>query len=326
MASNKNQTNNQQIDLDTFYLTSFLLNYDIGPKVYSGDDIISITNRLLKLIVLNDKYPFELLMCKFFEYTIWKKINLSELHDILIRNLDLVNEGTEDFESQFKIYMGLINCREIIFNKFEHCIVYDKINELINLKLLKLNNAEEKEHVGQPNPDPELGRPRLEWHFCQYSNCKKKFSSANKLVEHLINVNAYTRGFHSCHENSVKLSGLTPDKVISENITVCPGYICENKKFAKPEDLIEHLQELGIEPFWQKGMGFNSKTNRKKLPDIKSNQMYLVDSCVICLDNPVQIFIAKCGHQVYCIDCLKRSSKNNCPICRCKVDMFLPYA
>ncbi len=70
MTSNKNQTNNQQIDLDTFYLTSFLLNYDIGPKVYSGDDIISITNRLLKLIVVNDKYPFELLMCKFFEYPI----------------------------------------------------------------------------------------------------------------------------------------------------------------------------------------------------------------------------------------------------------------
>ncbi len=60
-----------------------------------------MTNRLLKLIVVNDKYPFELLMCKFFEYSIWKKINLSELHDILIRNLDLTNEGTEDFESIF---------------------------------------------------------------------------------------------------------------------------------------------------------------------------------------------------------------------------------
>jgi hypothetical protein len=91
MKSNKNQTNHE-INLDTFYLTSFLLNYDIGPKVYSGDDIISITNRLLKLIVLNDKYPFELI-------SIFYNFKFNKFYSILIKS-NLKN---------YHVYINIIN-------------------------------------------------------------------------------------------------------------------------------------------------------------------------------------------------------------------------
>ncbi len=322
---------NQNLDLDTFYLTSFLLNYDIESKLVHKDidkQENYVLPRLLDLITTNTRYPLELLLTKFFEYTICKKIELNQINQLLCDKLNLSNESDnpDDFANQFKEYFDIITVRTINFIPWDYASAYRKVNELITQSLVKLNNKNQCEHQGQPLPDPELGRPKLTWKYCQYSGCKKTFSSPAKLVEHLIKSNVYTRGFHSCHEDAVKLNNLTPEKVLENNITVCPSYICENKKFKKPEELIEHLQILGIKPFWQSGMELPSNHNKKKLPDIKSNQMYLVDSCLICLDAPVEIFINKCGHQVYCIDCLKRSSKTTCPICRTKVDMFLPYA
>ncbi len=327
-------TNVNQLDLDTFFLTSFLLNYDIGDKIVNSsitDELeknLFIITRLLEIIIINIKYPLELLLSKFFEYVIWKNISLDKINHLLCKKLNLTNESDDidEFKIQFKEYFDLITSRPINFKPFVHSEAYKKVNQIIGMKLIKLNAQEQTKHKGQPLPDPDLGRPKLNWKYCQYTGCKQCFSSTSALVNHLIQSNVYTRGFHSSHEDAIKLNNLTPEKILTNNITKCPSYICENKTFKTPQDLIEHIKLLGIEPFWEKGMELTCSESRKKLPDFKSNRIYMLESCVICLENPVEIFINKCGHHVYCIDCLDKSSKIICPMCRGKVDMFLPYA
>jgi hypothetical protein len=39
-------------------------------------------------------------------------------------------------------------------------------------------------------------------------------------------------------------------------------------------------------------------------------------TCVICLDNPPQCIICKCGHAALCNECLKKITEPKCPLCR----------
>jgi hypothetical protein len=102
--------------------------------------------------------------------------------------------------------------------------------------------------------------------------------------------------------------------------------MCEIKNFTSPQELIQHLQLLGIEPFWKPGMTFCIESSKRKILEIDPDQKYIENTCVICLENPGEIIINKCGHQVYCVECVGKANKINCPICRGKFDMFLPYA
>lgn len=331
------QTNTKlpnQISLDTFYLTSLLLNYDISKQVYKSDEPnetdeiknLKIVRRLLDCILQDKKYNMELLLNKFFEFVLWKNIDQTRMIKIFCKklNLDLNDENLEQSKSSIEKYLEIIKERKIIFKSYNHDEIYKKVNKIIGTGIIKLNN--DILHTGQPLPDPILGRPQLNWQFCQYDGCKKSFSNCSGLVSHLIQCNAYTQGYHSSHEHGVKYNNLSEEKVINNNITKCPSWMCEIKNFSSPQELIQHLQILGIEPFWKKGMTFCIESSKRKVLEIDPYKKYINESCVLCLDNPGEIIINKCGHQVYCIDCVCKANKINCPICRGKVDMFLPYA
>lgn len=363
------QTNNQNhndnkipnnITFLTFYVTAFLLNYDVSNKLlgntktndYDFDpnsnsnymknfDIVKldqnnenennlkIMKRLLKLILEDKKYNMEIKLNKFFEYVLCKKINVPDVVIILCKKLNLDQDNEENLlqsENHIMSYLDIINERKIIFKEYNHDEIYKKINKLLSIGIIKLKKDNDIIHSGQPLPDPINGRPQLNWGFCQYDKCKKSFSDCSSLIEHLVKNNAYTQGYHSSHEEGVRYNLLDESKVIKNNISKCPSWMCEIKNFASPEELIQHLQLLGIKPFWKQGMSFCIESSQKKILSIEPNKKYISENCVLCLENKPEIIINRCGHQIYCIDCIAKSNKINCPICRGKVDMFLPYA
>jgi hypothetical protein len=324
-----------QISLDTFYLTSLLLNYDISDQVYKSDEPnesdeirnLKVVRRLLNIVLENKKYNMELLLNKFFEFVLWKNINQDQMIKMFCKklNLDLDDENLEESKSSIEKYLKIIGERKITFKLYDYDEVYKKVNKILSTGIIKLNN-DDVSHTGQPIPDPIKGRPQLDWGFCQYDGCKKSFSNCSGLVSHLIKCNVYTQGYHTSHEHGVNYNNLTIDKVINSNITKCPSWMCEIKNFGTAQELVQHLQLLGIKPFWKQGMTFCIESSKRKILEIDPDKKYINDTCVLCLDNPAEIIINKCGHQVYCIDCVCKANKINCPICRGKVDMFLPYA
>lgn len=64
----------------------------------------------------------------------------------------------------------------------------------------------------------------------------------------------------------------------------------------------------------------------KKFNETNSHKIFTLETCPIYLENKAEIIINKCGHQVYCIECLAKSNKTNCPMYRGSVDMFFSYA
>ena len=100
------------------------------------------------------------------------------------------------------------------------------------------------------------------------------------MVTHLIQCNSYTRGYHSSHEHGVKYNKLTEEKVITDNITKCPSWMCDIKSFASSQELIKHLQLLGIEPFWKNGMVFCPESSKRKIFEIEPDKKYINETCV----------------------------------------------
>ena len=327
----------ETINLDTFYLTGLLLNYNVGGKIIPKSELISpeqrvklILEKILEMIVNDRKYPKELLISKFFEYALWKKISFDELFELVESKLVKSNlsEKTnytmeEDSINKFSEYLNFISKKDIRFIPFVHQEVYSKIKKILSNRAVKLGI--ETEHKGQPLPDPELGRPKLSWGYCQYSSCREHFSNPTELVNHLVTNNVYTQGFHLSHEESVEYNGLTPNQVILKNITKCPSWVCNTKTFDSPQSLIEHLKILGIKPFWQKGMVITPEIEKINLIN-ETKKIFTSNSCTLCLDKTNEIIINRCGHQVYCVDCLNSANKFICPICRGNVDYFYPYA
>lgn len=150
--------------------------------------------------------------------------------------------------------------------------------------------------------------------------------------------NVYTKGYHLSHEEAIRLNNLIPEKVLEQNIIKCPSWMCETKDFNSPEQLVSHLQVLGIKPFWYVRLVLNKKNDNINIIKNSTNKIYNSDTCLMCLENnSVNIIINKCGHQVYCMECVRKLItnchkneqsliKSNCPICRCKIDYFYPYA
>jgi len=306
------------VSLDYCYLLSFLLNYDILSK-YDGDLV-----KLLKAISVNKQLPTNLLMTKFFEYIVFKKIEIEFVYGML-------NVGDEiEAKNSVKQFIDLIeskitNSDLISFKEFDRSICWRLIENIIG-DVVPVINSDEILHYGQPLPDSDLGRPHLMWCKCQHADCGKMFKKASDLVAHLVKNNVYTQGYHLEHENAVKRLDLTTEKVIEEKMFRCPSTMC-NFISENPQQLIDHFQQLGIEPFWKVGMKIEPQTSLICGMDLihKAPKIFASNNCVICMDEVAQILINNCGHHVYCLGCFKICDKNRCPICRNKVDKFWPY-
>lgn len=340
---------------NTFLLTGLLLNYDISPQIIANNiNIINsidllhteqIINKLLTMIFEDKKYPKELLINKFFEYTKWieKEINVETLCIVIFNQINKLNNNEIidiDLDEINLMKTHILSYYELIETKLINFIPYnyDELNKII-IKLINSNIIGKKDypnpetHSGQPIPDPILGRPKLDWCVCQYKGCGKTFTRASYLTAHLQQLNAYTPGFHLSHEESVKLNNLTEEKVLLCNITKCPSWLCRKKDFSTPQDLIKHLQILGIEPFWKQGMVINDTDNdntKIKTALLNDLKIYDIPKCVICLEDKANIIVGECYHQVYCSNCVsiinKSTIKSHCPICRGKAETFYPYA
>lgn len=329
------------IETKIFYLTSFLLNYDISKIIVNTDEDINksyLIEKILEMILSNNNYPQELLMNKFFEFAKWININLDELCDIVINKIEqnpknITDDELKKIKKNMQDYFNFLNFKDINFKKYSHNELYDIYINMIKKKIIDTTYM--IKHTGQPLPDPILGRPKLDWCKCSYKNCSQLFKTPIELTNHLIKNNVYTKGYHMSHEESVKSNDLTILKVCKNKIKKCPSWICKTKDFDSPEELINHLQVLGIKPFWHEGLIINNDDNDNnnviKLLEEK-NKIFNTKYCLMCLEDSANILINKCCHQVYCIHCvgelLKKSEslKLNCPICRGKIDNFYPYA
>ena len=172
-------------------------------------------------------------------------------------------------------------------------------------------------HIGQPLPDPKLGRPYINWNMCYHQDCHKQFYSDNELIKHLKEFKVYTPNYHKLHEDIINEMKLTEDIIKQNNIRKCPSWICKESEFTSSEQLINHLQRLGIEPFWKKGMDLSKKEDYAFNKELK---IYDTKNCIICLDRNTNIIFDKCMHQCYCVECyndyIKLNNTLKCPICR----------
>ncbi len=232
-----------------------------------------------------------------------------------------------------KTFIEIINTKNVFFLPFdqEKCrLVIGSMKKTIQYYSKK--SKDDVPHDDIPFPDPIEGRPHLKWRVCKFKNCGKQFSSGIKLVEHLIECNAFTKGYHFAHEMVIRDERFTSEYILKNNIKRCTSYIC-GKQFDSPEELIKHLQRLGMEPFWQPGMTFDDEQDKEKINYRKIFEMdykcYSTEKCVICLDNAPVIISVNCRHNVWCQQCYQDySEKMNmiCPTCRSKISLVLPFA
>jgi hypothetical protein len=171
-------------------------------------------------------------------------------------------------------------------------------------QMLKKNNYTNMNisHQGLPIPHSINGRPKIGWCECYYDGCHNKFESGQELIDHLKYYGCYTPNYHVCHEEIVLQNNkITPKYFIENKITTCPSWICKNKNFVSPEEVIEHFQELGIYPFWQEGITIKPKTGDINYLNKLDTKFYNSETCVICIDHKPSIINYPCLHHVYCI-------------------------
>ena len=175
-------------------------------------------------------------------------------------------------------------------------------------------------HRGYPLPDPERGRPQLEWNECYYKECHQEFDDPCKLVDHLKQLGKYTQGLHVYHEKIVQELGLTPETIINYQMVKCPSYICsESTKIFTPESLCEHFKILGIPPFWERGMIMNNEYGEIQ----EGREISKIDFCIVCDSNRSCVLFSPCHHCVTCFNCYDRVNK--CPYCNENIEFVLPY-
>jgi len=301
---------------NTYNLMLFLLNYDIIG--WYDDDLL----KLIDVIKKNTKLPTNLLMAKFFEYVVYRKIPEDMICSLLSVGDDQKNK---EKITQFIKFIG--QKENIIFKKIEPSTY--RLADNLQTTILKDLNIDDGDtlHMGLPLPDPQKGRPQLGWLKCMHKDCNKKFPSGGDLVSHLIRNKVYTQGYHRYHADVVARHGLTVERIKEKKMIRCPSLACAETDFKDPDQLIYHFARLGIQPFWKPDMKFDETTTNELdcslgvIPKI-----FITNCCPICLENDAQVIINACGHHVYCLDCLRRCDLTRCPICRGTVDRFWPYA
>jgi hypothetical protein len=285
------------------------------PFDYYTNNNENITkNTIMKMLSISKKFniPDNIIFRKIIEYLIIKKNNVDEIINNLV-DIKLLNNLDMEFVKK-------------VINEIEN-LKFNNVNSTsVNIILDMANKYDYNcnTHINYPLPDPEHGRPYLEWSECYYENCHLKFVSPTDLRNHLINLKKYKHGFHMYHEYAVSASSLTPNKVISKQMTYCPSIVCDksNKKFT-PEELCDHFKILGIKPFWKKGDIITNNNNNKNIQPEK--KIYISDECLICLseENKPAVIFYPCFHCVTCIYCYKDIHK--CLMCRADIQFIFPY-
>lgn len=222
-------------------------------------------------------------------------------------------------------------CELVSKNKIEHMfrlIDFDSktIVEYATSFSHFLQQESEHSHEGYPLPDPEKGRPFLNWNICMYDGCFQKFSDPNDLITHLNWFGCYTPCYHLIHEQSIESAKLTPAYVMEHKLTKCPAYICKQNSYETPDELISHFQELGIKPFWTPGCVIKKKEDKdtKYFEDI-SGSYYDSEECVVCCYNKPDLICTPCFHRVYCVSCYNEHKVDKCPLCRGTIGKIFPF-
>jgi hypothetical protein len=190
-------------------------------------------------------------------------------------------------------------------------------------------------HDTYPELDIIKGRPYINWKECYHTACHKTYASEMLLKEHLTLCNALTHRFHTAHEEIVEHQKLTPEIILKQNMTKCPSVICDIKNFKTPKDLVRHFKLLGVKPFWIEGtttaniLEETAKQNRI-VNDIQFiggtlQQVYSVESCIVCFEHKPFIMFVSCCHHVCCFNCFTRFKPRECFICKKKIEFIVPY-
>lgn len=196
------------------------------------------------------------------------------------------------------------------------------VSQLVSLSRAYISKSSPNDHSGYPLPDPIKGRPHLQWCECYYEGCHTRYSSAEQLKNHLLQLGNLKAGFHQWHENAIQDLWLTPEKVMQSNMTKCPSYVCDKSHHLfTPAELCEHFRELGLPPFWHPGDPIKSKSASKSLVGNLS-KVYMGEECIICSEKRPSALLLPCNHCVICIGCYK--PMNKCPMCRQTISGALP--
>lgn len=296
-------------------LILWYLNYDdieiTEKEIYNNSQVYGI--------------PIQIFLKKLIERLVTEhNSNKDEIIKILQEqmNLNIPTEG-------ITYITNLIDVIEPIEIKKRNSLTTIKLNNLLSsfTKLTSITNNTCK-HKEQPLPDPIKGRPFIDWNECYHEGCHKKFVNGEKLIDHLVSVGAYTPNYHKIHQEYIWFNKMTPEKVLVNNITKCPVWIC-NKNINGTQQVIEHFQRLGLEPFWEEGMDFSKKNKEIEYSFNKDLKIYNMDTCIICLDNKPNLILDECMHCCYCIECFLSSTNaswiKKCPICKVFYDKVYPY-
>lgn len=209
-------------------------------------------------------------------------------------------------------------------------VLLKKIMTLFNTLLEKSSKLSTME-ARYPLVHPSMGRPYLDWKVCYCSGCGSDHSSPHLLEKHVKKTHTYTKSFHKSHETAY--IDVTEEYIIENNITTCSSILCDKKSFATPKQLIDHLKDLGIKPFWKSRAtkislsDYPKKITKPKTIPAMVHEIYSnASECIICCDDDATITFSPCGHRLVCISCCQDSKLNNCPICRKKIDFLIPFS
>lgn len=316
MQNKDKNTNFVKLDnLSNKILTGlWLLDYDICY------DPLSIYNTFYF-----HKIPIELFYWKLIYRLRVQGKKMDEIYTELIK-LGVID--IDNFENDSSVILELIEIINIdtplkpVSGITNQIISY--LDKIINQEI----NIQKEIHVGQPLPDAKNGRPYIHWKKCYYNNCGKSFHSGQDLISHLEKYGCYSERFHWHHEACIDSQKLTPQKIKSLNIIKCPSMICsKNANIKTCDDVIDHLTELGIHPFWTPGAIIKSKskifnTDVKELTDV---QVYDSQDCVVCLVDKPNLINLPCHHKIYCLECSQHGQFTKCSLCNRKIDYVIPF-
>ncbi len=134
--------------------------------------------------------------------------------------------------------------------------------------------------------------------------------STKGLRRHLQQHKSFVPGLHLMHEKIVEQTELTPEKVLEYGLTSCPSVICnESERVFTPDELVDHFNALGIEPFWQKGetpkppnMNIYSLEGESRSTFCFAEDMV----CSYCNTNRSDIICNRCRTTKICWDCARQ--------------------
>uniref|UniRef100_A0A6C0E608 RING-type domain-containing protein n=1 Tax=viral metagenome TaxID=1070528 RepID=A0A6C0E608_9ZZZZ len=332
-TDNQKLTQSRKEQLEWLYNSS-KLKIDLDDLEISP---LLVINRLCILYFITTKKSSQELYQSFFDLC-----DQSKSTDSILDDSDSETEESDN-TNDVNIMDNLIGLEFWVdFNNNDKSL--KKIENILNMKavvndviLETSDKLAAASHLGFPLPSSLTGRPRIQDTCCKFEGCKfnhklkdelgtftKKSAKQKKnemmlsLVDHLKTHNCYVAGLHAAHEVAVSKFNLTTQKILDENITVCPSTICNDPTFKTPAKLILHLTALGIPSFWNSDIGSDAtlRYNDYILTlDIKSVIFKIPQNfkCVSCRCTNTGNIVAinyPCFHLNVCFNCLRKNKAN----------------